>query len=155
VAIADMFLKVDGVTGEAGDADHKGEIEVASWSWGLEAPRDAGTGQAKGRARLSELQVVKKVDQSSPTLMGFLKNNKVAKTAKLTIRKAGKTPLVYYTIELEDVRVTSVKNESEGAELTERVNLGFAKVKVSYSPQDSTGAKGGGDNVFEATTLET
>ena len=37
MAIADMFLKLAGVTGEAKDADHKGEIEVVSWSWGLQA----------------------------------------------------------------------------------------------------------------------
>jgi type VI secretion system secreted protein Hcp len=154
VAIADMFLKVEGVTGEAGDADHKGEIEVVSWSWGLHAQLDAATGKARGKARMSELQVVKRVDQSSPTLMNYLKTNKVAKTAKLTVRKAGKTPLEYYTIELYEARITSVKNESEAAELMERVNLGFTRVVVSYTPQDSTGAKGGGANVFEADTLE-
>jgi type VI secretion system secreted protein Hcp len=149
-----MFLKVDGVTGEANDADHKGEIDVVSWSWGLQASISAATGQASGKARLSELQVVKKVDQSSPTLMNFLKTNKLVKTAKLTVRKAGKSPLEYYTIELEDARITSVKNESENAEIIERVNLGFAKVRVSYTPQDSTGARGGGANVFEANALE-
>lgn len=154
MAIADMFLKVEGVTGEANDADHKGEIDVDSWNWSLQASISAATGQATGKARLSELQVVKKVDQSSPTLMNFLKTNKVAKTAKLTIRKAGKAPLEYYTIELEDVRITAVKTESEDAELVERVNLGFAKVKISYTPQDSTGARGGGANVFEASALD-
>jgi type VI secretion system secreted protein Hcp len=124
------------------------------WSWGLHAPYDAATGMAKAKARLSELEIVKKVDQSSPTLMTFLKNNKVAKSAKLTVRKAGKTPLEYYTIELENVRITSVKNDSEEAELVERVNLGFTKVTVSYTPQDATGARGGGANVFEASSLD-
>ena len=38
MAVADMFLKVAGVTGECQDPDHKGEIEVMSWSWGLDAP---------------------------------------------------------------------------------------------------------------------
>ncbi len=66
------------------------------------------------------------------------------------MRKAGKTPLEYFRIELENVRVTSIKAESDSAELVEHVNLGFSKVKVSYTPQDSLGAKGGGTNVFEA-----
>lgn len=150
MAIADMFLKVQGVTGEAADADHKGEIEVVSWSWGMQASTSAATGQATGKSTISELHVVKRVDQSSPTLMTFLRNNKLVTEAQLTVRKAGKTPLEYFKIELEKVRVTSVKTESEGTELVERVSLGFSKVRVSYVPQDSTGARGGGANMFEA-----
>jgi type VI secretion system secreted protein Hcp len=145
-----MFLKMQGVTGEAVDTEHKGEIEVVSWSWGMQAHASLAVGQATARATLSELQIVKKVDQSSPTLMNFLRNNKVVGQAQLVVRKAGKTPLEYFRIDLENVRVTSLKAESSNTELVERVNLGFSKVKVSYTPQDSLGARGGGSNVFEA-----
>jgi type VI secretion system secreted protein Hcp len=145
-----MFLKLQGVTGEVGDAEHKGEIEVVSWSWGMHSSVSAVTGQAAGRMTMGELQVVKRVDQSTPTLMSFMKANKLVDSGKLTVRKAGKTPLEYFTIELTKVRITSIKTESENAELVERVNLGFNKVTVSYTPQDATGAKGGGANVFEA-----
>jgi len=150
VAIADMFLKVQGVTGEAADTDHKGEIEVVSWSWGMQASVSAATGLASGKSTISELQIVKRVDQSSPTLMAFLNKNKLVTQAQLTVRKAGKTPLEYLKIELENVRVTSLKTESAGPELVEHVSLGFSKVRVSYTPQDPTGARGGGANVFEA-----
>ena len=149
-----MFLKVEGVTGEAGDADHKGEIDVSSWSWGLVAPADTATGKASGRRRLSELQIVKRVDRSTPTLMECVAKNRPIKTAVLIVRKAGKTPLTYFKIELSDARVTSVKTESEGTELMDRVNIGFNKVTVTYVQQDSTGAKGGGDVVFEDVAYE-
>lgn len=145
-----MFLKLTGVTGEAQDIDHKGEIDVVSWSWGMQASTSMATGQVTSKSTLSELKVIKRVDQSSPTLMTFLRNNKLVAQGRLAVRKAGKTPLEYFTIELENVRVTSVQAESESAELVERVTLGFTKVKVSYTPQDKTGAKGGGANVFEA-----
>jgi len=145
-----MFLKMQGVTGEASDTDHKGEIEVLSWSWGMQAPTSLATGQAAGKATISEVRIVKRVDQSSPTLMNFLRGNKVIAQAQLTVRKAGEKPLEYFKIELENVRVTSLKTESEDAELVERITLGFVKVKVSYIPQSATGARGGGANVFEA-----
>jgi type VI secretion system secreted protein Hcp len=138
-----MFLKVHGVTGEAGDTDHKGEIEVVSWSWGMSAA-DAGI------PRITELSVVKRVDQASATLMNLLRNRKVVSQAQLTVRKAGKVPLEYFKIELENVRVTALKAESDNAELVERVSLAFSKVRVSYTPQGPTGAAGGGSNVFEA-----
>jgi type VI secretion system secreted protein Hcp len=145
-----MFLKIPGVTGEASDAEHKGEIEVVSWSWGFKSPPEVVTGQARGRTQYDELLIGKRVDQSTPTLMTFLKNNKPIDTAKLTVRKAGKEPLEYFSIELSSVRITSINTESQAFELVEKVTLGFNKVVVTYTPQGTTGAKGGGANVFEA-----
>ena len=145
-----MFLKIQGVTGEALDTDHKGEIEVSSWSWGMQTSTSAATGQATGKSTITELHIVKRVDQASPTLMTFLRNNKLIAQAQLTVRKAGKTPLEYLKMELENVRVTSLKADTEIAELVERLSLGFSKVRVSYTPQDPTGSRGGGANVFEA-----
>lgn len=151
MAIADMFLKLAGVTGEARDDLHKGEIEVTSWSWGMAAPSAAVTGQATGKAALSELTVVKRVDQATPTLMLYLRTHKLVPTARLTVRKAGSEPLEYFRIDLEQVRITGLTADAQDQELIERVKLGFQKVVVTYIPQQSgTGAKGGGDVVFTA-----
>lgn len=147
-----MFLKMQDVTGEAGDAEHKGEIQVVSWAWGMDVSRSTPHGKAKRRVTISELEVVKHVDQSSATLMGFLRNNKETSTAKLTVRKAGQTPLEYFSIEMTNVRITSIRDESESSELVERVTLAFDKVKVTYTPQSSKGAKGGGAVQFETDT---
>jgi type VI secretion system secreted protein Hcp len=150
-----MFLKIQGVTGEAGDKQHKGEIEVVSWSWGMQASTSAAPGQASGKATMRELQVVKRVDQSSPTLMKYLRNHKLVQDATLTVRKAGKEPpLEYLTIGLERVRVTSLTIESDNTELMERVSLGFQKVRVTHMPQGASGAQGGGANVWEAVADE-
>jgi len=148
-----MFLKVQGVTGEAGDADHKNEIEVVSWSWGMQMSVSAIAGnEGTGRSTMSELEIVKKVDQASPTLMLYLRNNKLIGQAKLTVRKAGKTPLEYFTIVLKKVRITSLKVESQGTELVERLRLGFGLVTVTYTPQDDKGGPGAA-SVFEADAL--
>ncbi len=149
-----MFLKIQGVTGEANDADHKGEIQVISWSWGMQAPTSIG-GQASGKATMTELKIVKKVDLSSPTLMNYLRGHKAVSQATLVVRKAGKTPLEYFKIELENVRVTSLQTESDQQELLEHLHLGFTKFRATYTPQDVTGARGGGANVFEADTQST
>jgi type VI secretion system secreted protein Hcp len=147
-----MFLKMQDVTGEAADEDHKGEIEVVSWSWGMQTPRTTPHAPAAGRLSVSELEIVKRVDQSSATLMKFLRNNKVSDLAKLTVRKAGQKPLEYFSIEMSNVRVTSLRNTSEASELVERLTLAFDKVKVTYTPQSTKGAKAGGDNEFETNT---
>ena len=152
MAIADMFLKMTGVTGEAQDADHKGEIQVVGWSWGLQAPSAmGGAPSTTGRAAMQELMVTKRVDQSTPTLMQLVRHHKVVSSAQLTVRKAGAKPLEYLRIELSNVRVTNLTTHSESSDLVERLQLSWTKIRVTYTPQQSgTGAKGGGDVVFEA-----
>ena len=149
MAIADMFLKVEGVTGEASDTDHKGQIDVMSWSWAMDAPVTMTTGAAAGMVSVGELHIVKHVDQSSPTLMRFLRNRKPVSSAQLIVRKAGTTPLEYFTIDLQNVRINGLRAESHDSELIEHLRLGFQKMRVSYTPQGSTGARGGGANQFE------
>jgi type VI secretion system secreted protein Hcp len=147
-----MFLKLAGVTGEVQDSAHKGEIAVVGWSWGLSAPTAAVTGQATGKGSMSELVIVKKVDQATPTLMQYLRQHKPVATARLTVRKAGGgDPLEYFRIELEQVRITGLTTDTQDTELIEKLKLAFQKVTVTYTPQQSgTGAKGGGDVVFTA-----
>ena len=45
-------IKFDGIDGESVDKDHKGEIEVQNWSWGVSnaSPPAAGGGSAVGKA---------------------------------------------------------------------------------------------------------
>ena len=163
-----MFLKVRGVTGETADTKHKGEIEVVSWSWGLHSPTSIGTGQAVGAVSVNELRIVKRIDLSSVTLMRFLRDNAtiepgdlgnhVTASALLTVRKAGDggSQFEYLRIELDNVRVTSSRVEAtQGGGLTDKpevlesVSFTFSKVRVSYTPQSSTGGAGGGANMFE------
>jgi type VI secretion system secreted protein Hcp len=156
--VVDMFLKLKSpdVTGEATDVDHKGEIDVVSWSWGIQSPRDGATGKASAKFKLNELLIVKRIDRSSPVLMQLAKYNKVVEVATLTLRKAGTGQLTFLTVELKNARVTAVNVQCENSvttastEVVERVNLGFDHVSVTYTPQGSTGAKGGGDVTFEA-----
>jgi type VI secretion system secreted protein Hcp len=156
--VVDMFLKLKNpdVSGEATDAEHKGEIDVVSWSWGIQSPRDVSTGMAAAKFKLNELLIVKRIDRSSPVLMQLAKYNKVVEVATLTLRKAGTTQLTFFTVELKNARVTAVNVQCENSvaamstEVVERVNLGFDHVTVTYTPQGPTGAKGGGDVTFEA-----
>jgi type VI secretion system secreted protein Hcp len=148
MSIGDMFLKVQGVTGEASDADHKGEIDIVSWSWGMYGQSEGGLTSSK--ARYNDLQITKRVDRSSVTLMQYLRNHKIVDQAVLTVRKAGTTPLEYLKVELNKVRVRSLETHTDANEVMERIALGFASFTVIYVPQSSTGAMGGGALTFTA-----
>jgi type VI secretion system secreted protein Hcp len=155
MAIADMYLKIAGVTGESVDAAHAGEIEVTGWSWGITANASylvdtagGGASEISGRS-LKSLTIIKRVDRSSPTLLLYLDTRKVIKQAILTVRKAGgASPLDYLTIELKDVRLLTIDISSEHTELIENIAIGFETMILTYTPQGNLGGKGGGDVSF-------
>lgn len=149
MAKPDIFLQLDGIKGEAIDKKHGDEIEVLSLSWGIQGVTDVATKMPAGRARISELKIVKRVDASSPALMQSVHNNASIDSGKLTVRKSGELALEYLVILMRLVRVTSVTMQSQDAEIVESVNLSFAKVEVHYTPQQSSGS-GAGTREFHA-----
>ncbi len=152
MSTADMFLKLQGVTGESADSVHKGEIEVVSWSWGIAGQFDGF--QAVSKARFRDLQITKRVDRASVTLWNYCRIHKVVDQGLLTVRKAGTTQLEYFTVQMKKVVVRSLDTHTHESEVIENVSLGFASVTVTYTPQGVTGAMGGGAVTFTADVEE-
>jgi type VI secretion system secreted protein Hcp len=149
----DMFLLVNGarsgaIKGEAQDQAHKGEIEVLSWSWGIQARSSLGQGVAIGKASMHDLKIVKRVDSASTALMSALRSNEEIKKGVLTLRKAGTSQLEYLKITIEQGRVTSLNIQGGdghgGADLLEQVTFSFNKITVDYVPQGKDGQALGG-----------
>jgi type VI secretion system secreted protein Hcp len=145
----DMFIKIGDIKGESHDKDHKEEIDVLAWSWGMSqsGTMHIGGGGGGGKVSIQDLSLTKWVDKSTPNLMGFCSSGKQMKNAVLTVRKAGgDKPLEYIIITMEDVIITSVSSGGSGGEdrLTENITLNFAKVKYDYQPQKQDGSADGG-----------
>ena len=144
----DMFLMVKGakhgvIKGESQDAQHKSEIEVLSWSWGMQGRATLGGGVATGKAAMNDLKIVKRVDSASTPLMLALRTNEPIQKAVLTLRKAGKSQVEFLKITIEQGRVTSLTvdggDSSGSAELTEKVSFSYNKIEVEYVPQNKDG----------------
>src|SRR5580704_15833561 len=97
----DMFLKLDGVTGEAKDKVHGKEIDVLSWSWGMTNEGSAQSGS--GKVNVQDVSVTKFIDSSSPQLMLACCKGTHFENALLTVRKAGEKPLEYVKVKMEKV----------------------------------------------------
>jgi type VI secretion system secreted protein Hcp len=148
-----MFLMVKGaqhglVKGESQDDQHKGEIEVVSWSWGMQARPSLGSGTATGRATINDLKIVKRVDSASTALMSLLRTNEAIQKAVLTLRKAGQRPVEFLKITIENGRVTSLTidggDSGGGSDVLEHVSFSFNKIEVEYVPQGRDGRPQGG-----------
>ena len=131
------------IKGESADDQHKGEIDVVSWSWGMQAKANIGGGTATGKATINDLRIVKRIDSASTALMLALRTNEPIQKAVLTLRKAGKGQLEYLKITIEQGRVVSLTIdtvETTGSpDIHERVSFSFNKIEVEYVPQGKDG----------------
>ena len=127
----DMFIKIEGIDGEAQDANHKDEIDVLAWSWGASqsGTTHMGSGGGGGKVNIQDLSFTHYVDSASHLLLQRCFDGLHIPEATLTVRKAGGAePLEYIIIKLEDIIVSSVSTGGSGGEdrLTENVTLNFA-----------------------------
>jgi type VI secretion system secreted protein Hcp len=153
-----MFLMVKGakhgvIKGESQDTQHKDEIEVLGWSWGMQGKASLGGGAATGKASMHDLKITKRVDSASTALMLALRTNEPITKAVLTLRKAGKSQLEYMKVTIEQGRVMSLTIDGGGdadgaspgsAAEFERVTFSFNKISVEYVPQGKDGLPQGG-----------
>ena len=146
MAHVDYHLKLEGIDGESTHKDHKGEIQLLSWHWGVSnAHSSAGTGgSGKGKAVPLELSFIHLYDKSSPILAKHCANGKHVNKGTLTCRKAGEGQKDYLKIELKEVFITAVNLSGSSEEPTESVNLSYKEIDVEYKPQDDKGGLGGG-----------
>ena len=139
----DMFMKIGDLTGESKDKTHKESIDVLAWSWGMSNSGSAhmGGGAGAGKVSVQDLSFTKYIDKCSTNLVMACCTGKHYPEAKLTVRKAGDTPLEYLLITLKEVMVTAVSTGESGGEdrLTENVTLNFASFVTEYKPQKADG----------------
>ena len=140
----DMFLKLDGIKGEAKDHKHKDEIDILSFSWGLSQTGTFGTGGGGGAGKVNvhDITVTKQFDKSTCSIMLHCCQGKHIKSGLLTFRKAGEKPLEFLKIKLDDIIVTSVQEAGHGGGdmLSESLSLNFAKFHVEYAEQKADGS---------------
>jgi type VI secretion system secreted protein Hcp len=134
----DIFLKIDGVDGESTDDKHKNEIALLSFSWGEAQLTPAGGGGAgAGKVAMQDFHFTTLVNKASPRLFLACAKGEHFKTAMLTVRRAGGSPMDFLTWRLTDVLVSGYQTAGElagGAMPVDHVSLGFGKVEVAYIP---------------------
>jgi len=145
VSASDIFAKIGDIKGESLDSKHKDEIEVLSWSWGT----STGTGRVKrgtiAPQCIQDLELTKRLDSATPQLLMMGATGEVAKTATLTMRKAGKEQHEFLVFKMTDVMVTSYStggvagNESD---LMDQIVLTFSSIEGEYRPQKADGTLG-------------
>ena len=144
---AAAFLKLGDIKGESTDKVHAGEIDILSWSWGMNNVGTTTTtgGGGAGKVSMQDLSLTKYADLATTQIMLHVANGKHIPTAILTLTTAGADGgQEYYKITLTDVIVTSVSTggSQSDSRLFESLTLNFKTVKVDYTPQKADGSQG-------------
>jgi type VI secretion system secreted protein Hcp len=147
MAAVDYFLKLDGIKGESGDAKHKDEIEVESFSWGeTNAGTHAqGSGGGAGKVAMQDFHFTMKYCTASPPLMLKCATGEHIKEATLVARKAGGEQQEYLTVKMSDLLVSSYQlGGSAGSDIVpiDQISLNFSKIEFDYKIQKPDGSLG-------------
>ena len=148
----DIFLKIGDVKGESTDSKHAGEIDVLTWSWGVNGAVTGGAVKGGAQPACAQPLVIEKyIDKATPPLVGNAALNTVVSSATLTVRKAGEKPIDVVVVNLAGVTVKALSNGGATGDdtMTEKVALGFTSATITYTPQK---ADGSGDTGVTATT---
>jgi len=140
----DTHIKFDGIDGESTHKDHKGEVAVLSWSWGLTAAAGAVTGAAAGKRKavLQEMRIVHRYDKASPLLAKQAVLGRHVPSAVLTARKAGEGQKDFLKVTMKEVFITSVQASEGGEGATEEVAMSYGSIDFEYRHQDVKGSLG-------------
>lgn len=136
---APVFLKFDGIEGEATAPGITNAIELLSFSVGHSRSNSSSP------PVLKDIVVVKALDKSSPKLAEVCAAGQHIPKAVLTCRKAGGSTNDYYTITLEDCFITSYTVSGSGGGggseplPTESVSFNYTKIEWKYQKQDPAG----------------
>lgn len=142
----DMFMRVDGASGESKDSNHVGWTDISSFTWGATQPGNMGVGGGGGAGKVAfnDLTVVAPIDKSTPALLKYCSSGKHLPTVELSVCKAGGSQIEYAKIILTEVLVTSI--DYTGAKTGDVLGVTYtfqaAQVKQQYWEQTAQGSKG-------------
>lgn len=141
----DCNLKLDGVTGESPNTNHKDEIEVMGWSWDITQPSSgSGGGTGKGKAVPGSFVFTHHYDKASPILAQKCAKGEHFKDAVVTVRKAGGVQEDFLKITMKAVYITAVApGATSGGDIVETCHMDFDDIEFAYKPQDEKGGLGG------------
>ncbi len=151
----DAFMYVEGgkvsAQGETTDDEFsaKKAWEIFSFSCGASNPTTVGsgsTGLAAGKVSISSFNIMKKLDNSSPSLFHACCSGSFWNSATVILRKAGGDKQMHFLqYDFKNVYVESIQwSGSSGGDdtPTESVSFSFAAMQVTYWPQNKDGSQG-------------
>jgi type VI secretion system secreted protein Hcp len=152
------YLVIDGRPGPS--TSKANAIDILSFSFGASQQHVIGAGSSggearAGRANLADLSIMKVADKVSPLLFDdCVTGNILAKVDVIYDKPMGDDQQDYFKIHLEDALITSIQLSGSSENPVESISFAYAKVKVSYNPEEGGALKGFIDKGFDVLKLK-
>jgi len=152
------YLIIDGRPGPS--TSKQNAIDILSFSFGASQTAVIGSGSSGGEARsgradVANVSVMKVTDKLSPLLFDDCVTGNIYKSVDVIYDKpVGDSQEDYFKIHMENAMITSVQLSGSNENPTESVSFAFAKIKVSYNPEEDGKLKGFVDKGWDVLKLK-
>ncbi|KFE45317.1 MULTISPECIES: Hcp family type VI secretion system effector [Pseudomonas] len=148
----DTYMHIEGIPGESFDEVFKNWIELSDFDVGASQSASVSTtsagGASSGRTTMSDFFFRKTVDKSTPKLHEACCSGKHFNEVTIAVNRAGEEKIKYLEIKLEEVMISSVSLNANGAAEngfpTETIRLNYGRIKMLYTQQKRSDGQGGG-----------
>ena len=140
-----MFIKFEGVDGEAQNGSYRGWCNALSFSQGQslgEGQRLVGASRQRADVVFEDIVVVKELDKASPKLAEAVCQGKVFPKVEIHLTRSYAGLVTYYAYELKNVLIVGYRIGGSGYSEhvpTEELSLSFEEIKVTYTEFDEGG----------------
>lgn len=141
----DLFLDLHRIPGDSTDSQHRGQIDVFTFSHTTSQTGTVLVGAGAGKASVGDLVFTKGVDSASPKLFLACCKGETLARAVLSARKpTGRLRSDFLVITLRDVIISSytITGGQDGQPM-EQVSLNFGAIEYEYRVQKPDGLLGG------------
>ena len=133
-----MFLKMDGITGDSKNYDHKGWSDVVSWNWGMSSNRNSAQLHDDDTTSFKEISITKRIGMDSTDIMLLFAQGKTVKNVDFNIIPvvgARDAKQKYLAMRMENVVIKSITTGGSAAEdfFKENIVLLFDKIRFVYN----------------------
>lgn len=135
-----IYMKIDGIDGDATHENHKKWLDIMSLQWGVGRAIMTAAGSAKNREAsepsISDVVVTKVMDTSSVKLFTEACTGKEGKKAVIHLVTTGSPGQLYMEYTLSSVLISGYSMSTNGDRPTESISLNFTKLETKYIPYD-------------------
>ncbi|MBP2298719.1 Hcp family type VI secretion system effector [Azospirillum picis] len=141
-----IYLKYEGIDGEATHETHKKWLDVGSLQWGvgraISTPSGSTANREASEPSVSEVTITKLMDSSSPKFFVESCTGAVSKKVQIHLVTTGSPGNTYAEYTLTNALVSAYSMSSGGDRPSESISISFTKMEYKFIPYDDKNKAG-------------
>ena len=141
-----IYVKYEGVDGEATHETHKKWLDVSSIQWGvgraISTPAGSTANREASEPSVSEVTITKLMDSSSPKMFVEACTGNAGKKVDIHLVSTGSPGNTYVEYKLTNGLVSAYSMSSGGDRPSESISISFTKLEYKFIPYDDKNKAG-------------